>query len=165
MAIAGGVGVEGDHMKFSIIPACELVRESDIGSIKLPDFSLAPLAQGCPGKIRALSLRKFASEISRKRRLLILSPRRPGGEGRVRGVDEPVRGIAHLTLPPLSAHACVRLSGGASPMRQGPLPLPPDGRRGALANRMTDMRCAVERNDKLATVFVSPDSPAASGAR
>jgi len=28
-----------------------------------------------------------------------LSPRRPGGEGRVRGADEPVRGSAHLTLP------------------------------------------------------------------
>ena len=42
----------------------------------------------------------------------------------MRGADEPVRGTAHLTLPPLSAHARVRLSGGASPMRQGPLPLP-----------------------------------------
>jgi hypothetical protein len=37
-----------------------------------------------------------------------------------------------LTLPPLSAHAWVRLSGGASPMRQGSLPLPPKGRRGVL---------------------------------
>jgi hypothetical protein len=27
-----------------------------------------------------------------------------------------------LTLPPRSAHACARLSGGASWMRQGPLP-------------------------------------------
>jgi hypothetical protein len=28
-----------------------------------------------------------------------LSTRRPGGEGRVRGADEPVRGSAHLTFP------------------------------------------------------------------
>jgi hypothetical protein len=27
-----------------------------------------------------------------------------------------------FTLPPRSAHACARLSGGASWMRQGPLP-------------------------------------------
>ncbi len=46
-----------------------------------------------------------------------LSPRRPGGEGRVRGADVLVRGAAHLTLPTL---------------RVGPLPLPPEGRRGAL---------------------------------
>src|ERR1700730_15102331 len=32
-----------------------------------------------------------------------------------------------LTLPPLSAHACVRLSDGASLMRQGSLPLPASG--------------------------------------
>ena len=32
-----------------------------------------------------------------------------------------------LTLPPLSAHACVRLSGSASLMRQGSLPLPARG--------------------------------------
>ena len=71
---------------------------------------------------------------ARNQRLLTLSPRWPGGEGRVRGADEAAYGAAHLTLPPLSAHACVRLSGDASPMRQGPLPLPPEGRRGALAN-------------------------------
>ena len=65
--------------------------------------------------------------------LTTLSLHRPGGEGRVRGADEPVRDSAHLTLPPLSAHACVRLSDGASPMREGPLPLPPEGRSGALA--------------------------------
>ena len=28
-----------------------------------------------------------------------LSPRRPGGEGRVRGAAEPICGAAHLTLP------------------------------------------------------------------
>ena len=53
-------------------------------------------------------------------------PRWPRGQGEG-GAGEPVRGTAQLTLPPLSAHACVRLSGGASPMRQGPLPLPPEG--------------------------------------
>src|SRR6266446_946777 len=46
-----------------------------------------------------------------------LAPRRPGGEGRVRGADVPVRGAAHLTLP-----------------LRGPLPLPPEGRRGVLAS-------------------------------
>src|SRR5882724_10044645 len=62
-----------------------------------------------------------------------------GGEGR--GEVEESRAVAeaHLTLPPLSAHACVRLSGGASPMRQGPLPLPPEGRRGVIATRITEM--------------------------
>jgi len=48
---------------------------------------------------------------------LPLSPRRPGGEGRVRGADEAVRGAAHLTLPPL---------------RDGSLPLPPGGGEGLL---------------------------------
>src|SRR5437762_2912339 len=38
-----------------------------------------------------------------------------GGEGRVRGADEPIRATAHLTLP-----------------LRGPLPLPPEGRRGAV---------------------------------
>src|SRR5207245_630827 len=58
-------------------------------------------------------LRQGAASTTRP---LHLSPRRPGGEGRVRGADEPVRGAAHLTLPSL---------------RGGPLPLPPEGRRGA----------------------------------
>src|SRR5689334_15782570 len=49
--------------------------------------------------------------------LFILSPCRPGGEGGVRGADVPVPGPTHLTLPSLS---------------DGPLPLPPEGRRGAL---------------------------------
>jgi hypothetical protein len=47
-----------------------------------------------------------------------LSPRRPGGEGRVRGADVLVRGAAHLTLPTL---------------RVGPLPLPPKGGEGLLS--------------------------------
>ena len=94
--------------------------------------------QGCPGKTQGQSFRKFAGEICRDRRLLTLSPAGRGGEGRVREAGEPVRRTAHLTLPPLSAHACVRLSDGASPMRQGPLPLRSEERRGILANRMTD---------------------------
>jgi L-seryl-tRNA(Ser) seleniumtransferase len=44
-----------------------------------------------------------------------LSPRRPGGEGRVRGAED-IHGVGHLTLPSLG---------------DGPLPLPPKGRRGA----------------------------------
>jgi hypothetical protein len=46
-----------------------------------------------------------------------LSPRWPGGEGRVRGAGGPGPIAAHLTLPSL---------------RDGPLPLPPEGRRGAV---------------------------------
>jgi hypothetical protein len=49
-------------------------------------------------------------------RYFLLSPRRPGGEGRVGGACEPDGGGAHLTFPSL---------------RDGPLPLPPEGRRGA----------------------------------
>jgi hypothetical protein len=45
-----------------------------------------------------------------------LSPRRPGGEGRVRGAGEKIHGASRLTLPTL---------------RVGPLP--PEGRRGAHA--------------------------------
>src|SRR6058998_162187 len=69
----------------------------------------------------------------------ILSARWPGGEGKVRGADEPVRGTAHLTLPSL---------------RDGPLPLPPKGRRGA---RVADIDglLAVEHDDSIAP---APDS-------
>src|SRR5438552_2552989 len=38
--------------------------------------------------------------------------------------------VVPLTLPPLSAHACVRLPGGAFAMRQGSLPLPAHAGRG-----------------------------------
>ena len=48
------------------------------------------------------------------RPLYSLSPRWPGGEGRVRGANG-FGGATHLTLPSL---------------REGPLPLPPEGRRG-----------------------------------
>jgi len=60
------------------------------------------------------------SGISQRRLDFILSPRGPEGEGRVRGPAEQICGIAHLTLPSL---------------RDGPLPLPPKGRRGAIAVR------------------------------
>jgi L-seryl-tRNA(Ser) seleniumtransferase len=60
------------------------------------------------------------------RLILPLSPRRPGGEGWVRGTDERDRGTAHLTLPsPRIKSAGGRLT------RDGPLPLPPEGRGGA----------------------------------
>src|SRR6266436_6207342 len=43
-----------------------------------------------------------------------------------------------LTLPPLSAHACVRLSDGASPMRQGSLPLPARGERAGVRGHLLE---------------------------
>jgi hypothetical protein len=46
-----------------------------------------------------------------------LSPAGRGERGRVRGAEMLARGAAHLTLPSL---------------RDGPLPLPPEGRRGVL---------------------------------
>jgi len=51
-----------------------------------------------------------------REQLFTLGPRRPGGEGRVTGADEPVHAAAHLTFPSI---------------RDGPLPLAPQGRRGA----------------------------------
>src|SRR5271165_3719478 len=65
-----------------------------------------------------------------------LSPRRPGGEGRVRGAVELVCGIAYLTLPVATA---TRL-----------LPLPPEGRRGAL---VPVGKFLVERGGGLAIEF------------
>jgi hypothetical protein len=41
--------------------------------------------------------------------------RRPGGEGRVRGADEPVRGTVHLTLPPLRDGSLFRAERGSCP--------------------------------------------------
>src|SRR5215472_33756 len=55
-----------------------------------------------------------------------LFPRRPGGEGRVGGVDQVVCGAAHLTLP-----------GARVP---GPLPLPPEGWRGAVIANVSESR-------------------------
>ena len=71
-------------------------------------------AQGCSGKNRRFIL---PPNLPPAASFLSLSPRRPGGEGRVRGAEEAVCGAAHLTLP-----------GAIAP---GPLPLPPKGRRGA----------------------------------
>jgi hypothetical protein len=56
---------------------------------------------------------------------LTLSPRWPGGEGRVRGADGPVNVAAHLTLPSLSDGSLPRVKPGAGS-------LPPEGRRGAI---------------------------------
>src|SRR5437868_2981823 len=69
------------------------------------------------------------------------SPRRPEGEGRVRGADRDDRGAAHLTFPPL---------------RDGPLPLPPKGRRGAFASLtdVVDLRRSLQALG-LATVLLS----------
>jgi hypothetical protein len=58
----------------------------------------------------------FVRSLPTKPRFSFLSPRRPGGEVRVTGANEPVCGGAHLTFPSL---------------RDGPLPLPSEGRRGA----------------------------------
>ena len=78
---------------------------------------------------------------------------RGGGEGRVRGADGRICGAAHLTFPGPSW-----AEGSLAP---GPLPLPPEGRRGALPRtpscrilrfRLSWRRCSTE--------FDSPDSPA-----
>ena len=62
----------------------------------------------------------------------------------MRGAAEPVRGLAHLTLPSL---------------RDGPLPLPPEGRRGALVPAGVFL---IEREGSFAIEFGSPDSAAVS---
>src|SRR6202011_2591218 len=64
-----------------------------------------------------------------------------GGEGRVRGADEPVCGAAHLTLPTL---------------RFGPLPPPLKGGEGLVSAGII----LVERDASRAIKFSSPDSPA-----
>ena len=80
-------------------------------------------------EIRGPSLRKAVSAVSRNRRSLALSPpggTRPsvslsppgGGEGRGEVGESRAVAEAHLTLP-----------------LRGPLPLPPEGRRGVLATR------------------------------
>src|SRR6266853_439624 len=80
------------------------------------------LRQGCSGKIRGLSSESLPAKVLVSD---VYLPSPPAGRGG-RGADEPVRRTAHLTLP---------LSGS--------LPLPPEGRRGALASRIIEMR--VER--------------------
>jgi hypothetical protein len=67
-----------------------------------------------------------------------LSPRRPG-EGRVREADVLIRGAAHLTLPATS-HSLPRKRGRVR-VGVGPLPLPPEGRRGALVAGIEANRC------------------------
>src|SRR6266478_4520730 len=69
------------------------------------------------GRLRDSPRERLPVEFASTDAHFTLAPRRPGGKGRVRGADEPVCGAAHLTLPSL---------------RDGPLPLPPEGRRGAL---------------------------------
>jgi hypothetical protein len=59
-------------------------------------------------------------------RHFLLSPRRPGGEGRVSGADPPSRGAPHLTLPPPRIKSV-----GRRLTRGGSRPLLPEGRRGA----------------------------------
>ena len=51
-----------------------------------------------------------------------------GGRGQGEGAADALSGVAHLTLPSrsLSSGRALRGPGGA-----GPLPLPPEGRRGA----------------------------------
>jgi hypothetical protein len=57
--------------------------------------------------------------------------------------------LAHLTLP-----------GAVAP---GPLPLPPEGRRGALLSKAAAL--SVEEGGGVATDINSPGSPPASGGR
>ena len=61
-----------------------------------------------------------------KHRHFLLSPRRLGGEGRVRGADPPSRGASHLTLPPPRIKSV-----GRRLTRHRSRPLSPEGRRGA----------------------------------
>ena len=66
------------------------------GFARGPLGSRPGMTQGCPGKVGAtLSPRNGLS----RTRFSLLSPRRPGGEGRVRGADGRICGAAHLTLP------------------------------------------------------------------
>ncbi len=67
------------------------------------------------GKFEDRLLQRFAPKCDFDDAPFTPLPPPAGGEGRVRGADEPVRGAAHLTLPSL---------------REGPLPLPPKGGEG-----------------------------------
>src|SRR5262249_61025796 len=70
-------------------------------SPRLPSLDLERVGWGLlPLTLPPLSARSiFPKACQRNLPLLILSPRRPGREGRVRGADELVRSTAHLTLP------------------------------------------------------------------
>src|SRR5271170_5879606 len=72
-------------------------------------------------KWRILTWCVFLPERCRRRDLTQFCNRKlnRGGEGRVRGAEVRVHGAAHLTLPVAAA--------------PGPLPLPPEGLRGAPA--------------------------------
>jgi hypothetical protein len=70
----------------------------------------------------------------------------PGGEGRVRGADEPVCGAAHLTLPTRG------LGPSLSPLKGG---------EGLVSAGII----LVERDASRAIEFNSPDSPAGRGER
>jgi Urease beta subunit len=72
--------------------ACRLCRSASRRRLQRPLVNMLDLSQHPPVKF--------------------LSPRRPGGEGRVRGARGRNGGATHLTLPSL---------------RDGPLPLPPSG--------------------------------------
>jgi formamidase len=75
--------------------------------------AIAPVIEAAPGEEVEIQTRDaFDGQIS-EALFFSLSTRRPGGEGRVRGADVPVRGATHLTLPTLWV---------------GPRPLPPEGR-------------------------------------
>jgi len=72
-----------------------------------------------------------------------LSPRRPGGEGRVRAADEPVHGGAYLTLPSLRDGSLSFLQGGEGRWSGSPCPRP----------------SPVEQDGGLATVYVPRTAP------
>src|SRR6266700_563084 len=88
------------------------------------------------GRLRDSPRERLPVEFASTDARFTLAPRRPGGEGRVRGADEPVCGAAHLTLP-----------GTVAP---GPLPLPPEGRRGAFSRTPTGSR----QHDRLSKAVV-----------
>jgi hypothetical protein len=125
-----GVGAAARTFQLSVryYRCCETQRNGSRPSALSENWNLrwrklgcvAPAeAQGCSGKNRRFIL---PPNLPLAASFLSLSPRRPGGEGRVRGADEAVCGAAHLTLP-----------GAIAP---GRLPLAPKGRRGATSGRV-----------------------------
>jgi hypothetical protein len=95
-----------------VVPPIKGFVDRVANAIEMDPWRPAALSGEVEGEfLRQLPV-KFAPELR-----FSLSPRRPGGENRVRRADEPVSIAAHLTLPSL---------------RDGSLPLPLEGRRGAL---------------------------------
>src|SRR6202022_4627780 len=85
-AVAAGGVSEHRYPAWSCSPPTSgLSRHAPAAIPSLRTLHLAPFAPGLFGENSRTTFRKSASEGSRKRRLLTLSPRRPGGEGRVRG--------------------------------------------------------------------------------